>query len=184
MAIAYFSNFPFALFDVTGTNEWIAVPNIVERTRIIQTLFNDIMIFYSYPVKDGETPSIVAHRYYGSTQYEWLVLLANNILDPVNDWVKSYNDFQATLLKKYSTPKRDGVEYVETTIHHYEDSLGNVIDYHSWLHLVANERKAVTIYDWEWQQNEAKRNIRLVDVQYKEQITQQLEDILNNNPLR
>jgi hypothetical protein len=124
----YFSKFPKIAYDITGTNQFNLVTDIIHRAKFREVVKNTTLLWYPYTIKDGETPDIIAHKLYGSSQYHWLVMHANDIHLLWRDWPLSYNQFIAHLTKKYGD-----VETSMTQIHHYEDSLGNWIDAASYL---------------------------------------------------
>ena len=141
-------------------------------------LLNNYLIFYTYTVKDGETSETIADKLYGSTQYNWIVLLANNIVDPMYDWPMSQENLINTIHKKYDTPTRDGLVYAYQTVDHYEDSYGNTIDEATFKSLPVSKRKVVMIYDAEVAANDAKRTIRLLDKNYVSQVDQEADQIM------
>ena len=76
-------------------------------------------LFYPYDVQDGETPEMIANKYYGSSEKHWIVLLFNDIIDPQYDWPLD----QRTLIKyindKYSnqgathSPYQTGIQWAQ-----------------------------------------------------------------------
>lgn len=168
--IPYFQKFPTIGYPIDNSGELTIATDIMERIRIRYALLSDFLIFYTYTVKDGETPEIIAHKLYGSTEFHWIVLLANNIVDPFYDWPMSQENLTLTIKKKYDTPTQDGLVYAYQTVDHYEDALGNTVDETTFNTLPFSERKVVMIYDAEVAANEAKRQIRLLDKQYVSQI--------------
>jgi Base plate wedge protein 53 len=184
MAKAYFAKFPFIGYSIDSTGEIRAATDILQRDKVRDSLENDSLIFYRYDVKDGETPEVIAAKFYGWSGYHWVVLLVNNIINPYYDWPMSYPNLTETIRKKYAQPDRDGLEYAYSTIDHYEDSYGNVIDYTTYLTLPANMRSAVSIYDYENQLNENKRHIQLLDKSFLDQIDAELDKSMSTNILQ
>jgi len=78
------------------------VTNIIARFAFEDTLKENTSIFYPYEIQDGDTPEMIANKFYGSPEKHWIVLLFNNIIDPQYDWPLD----QRTLIKhindKYS----------------------------------------------------------------------------------
>jgi hypothetical protein len=178
MAKQYFAKIPTIGYDIDGSGEKRIVIDIMQRAAIRNVLKNQSLIFYTYEVKDGETPEIIAHKLYGATSYHWIILFANDILDKNYDWPMSDEDLKATIDKKYSTPAQPGLDYAYSTVHHYEDLFGNEIDEFTFKSLADTERNKVTVYDWEMKQNDAKRTVRLLDTKYKDQIDAELDKIM------
>ena len=178
MAKPYFEKIPVIGYDISGTGEKRTAVDILQRIKMRDSLKSSWLIFYEYDVRDGETPEIIADKLYGSSGYHWVILLANDIVDPYYDWPMSYENLIITIRKKYSTPQRDGLEYAYQTLHHYEDLAGNVIDEFNYTALPDVERKKVSVYDWEISTNEAKRRIRLLDAKYISQIDAEADAIM------
>jgi hypothetical protein len=86
--------------------------------RVIREVLNNISAYYEYLIKDDDTPEILAEKVYGNTQAHWLILLANDIVDPQYDWPLNSRDFQKYIIKKYGS-----VENAQTTYHHYEKKI-------------------------------------------------------------
>ena len=92
----YFTNFP--VIEYKGKQ----VRDITRRSKIRESLLNDPYIYLPYTIIDGEKPETVARLYYGSVDDTWLVLLANNIVDPYYEWPLSDEEFNQYFIEKYS----------------------------------------------------------------------------------
>jgi hypothetical protein len=92
----YFSNFPLIKYQE------VFVTDITRRINFIEENLSDPYVFLPYTVKEGEKPEDIALLYYGSVDYTWLVLLANGINDPYNEWHMSQEQFNQYLIDKYS----------------------------------------------------------------------------------
>ena len=176
--VSYFAKFPLIGYDINGQGDTQLSVDILQRIKIRDILKQNWLIFYEYDVKDGETAEMIAAKLYGDARYHWIIFLANDIVDPYNDWPLSYDNLIATIRKKYGNALTDGLIYAYETIHHYADMYGNVIDYTTYLTIPANQRTAVTVYDWETSQNEAKRRISLLDASYVDQVDREADNIL------
>jgi hypothetical protein len=94
--LKYFENFPVI------TYQGVRVKDITRRAEFIKSVSNNPYLHLPYTVKEGERPQDVALDYYGSVDYDWLVLLANNIIDPYYQWPLSDKDFKSYLIEKYT----------------------------------------------------------------------------------
>ena len=104
----YFSNFPTIRYDD------ILVRDITKRNNFITDNLSDPLIFLPYTVKEGDKPEDVAHLYYGSMDYTWIVLLANNINDPYLEWYLPDDDFNQYLIQKYTEQSgKTGYEVID-----------------------------------------------------------------------
>jgi hypothetical protein len=81
----------------------------------IRQVLNNASAYYLYEIQDGETPDILAERVYGDPGANWMIIYANNILDPQWEWPLDDNTF-----KDYITDKYGSLSNAATTIHHYE----------------------------------------------------------------
>lgn len=76
-----------------------AVTNIITRFSFESQLKQNSIVFYKYQIQEGDTPEIIADKYYGNPEYHWVVLLFNDIIDPQFDWPLDQN----TLIKYIDT---------------------------------------------------------------------------------
>ena len=182
----YFRPFPLISYRMPGTNNNILAMDITRRFSIANFVRNANVNFDEYQVQDGERPDIVAYDYYGDETLDWLVLLANEIQDPYYEWPLSNNDLQAMILQKYGT-----LSYAYQTNHHYEKIVREqqivienglqriipekklIVDYQTYLTLPSFQRKAVSLYEFEVNQNEDRRQIYLIDLHYTQLIKEQ-----------
>ena len=42
-------------------------------------VLTNVISYYPYQVQEGERPDTLAHMYYGSVDFMWLILYANNL---------------------------------------------------------------------------------------------------------
>jgi len=99
----YFANFPVILYDAVGNFDFKVVTNLLRRVALRANLRDDLLVFDTYTVKDGESPEILAHKLYGDSELHWIILLINNITDRYHQWPKPYLQQQEFLLDKYPT---------------------------------------------------------------------------------
>lgn len=205
--MAYFTDFPIALYDLTNSSNKSLklVSNLFVRTRFLPSIENESTVFYKYQISDGDTPEILASKYYGNSNRHWIILLANNITDPTYDWPLTYTNFSSYVENKYGS-----IATAKTTYHHYEkvvtktDSVTGTItvnkyelDYNTYANLASSStetinlkdgntvqivttKNAVSYYDYEEEQNESKREIKIINAAYALQIEQELFSILTN----
>ena len=107
----YFSNFPLTLYDAVGSGESKFVTNLLKRVAVRAKTLASGALYDTYDVRNGETPEMIAHKMYGSTEYHWVVLLLNNITDRYHQWPMDTRQFLAHINDKYTN--------VDAT-HHYE----------------------------------------------------------------
>jgi Base plate wedge protein 53 len=170
----YFSKFPGAYYDIDGTNTNVRyICDIIHRAKFLEILLNNVIIFYPYVIKDGETPEIIADKLYGTSQFHWIVLYANNIFSLWDDWPLSYDQMQSFLSEKYGS-----VPTAETTLDHYQDKYGATIDYDSYLQTYHDGSIIVYADQAAIAANDIKKQIRLVDPSYVAQIDNELNKLM------
>lgn len=156
----FFSHYPkvaYTLIDENGVERSKITTDIL-TTVVFQRVAGNLNAPYvHYNVQDGERPDTIATKYYGSSNYTWVVLLANEIFH-ANDWPKSEREFYIYLTKVYGSPS-----LAQSTIYGYKNADGHYIDETTYNSLSSLERTAVSYYDHEVETNEAKRQIKLIN---------------------
>jgi len=110
----YFEAMPQTLYSLEDDRSNVKlVTNITTRVKIDDQVKNQYGLYEEYDVKNGETPEIVAEKFYNNSQLHWIILHYNDIIDPRFDWVMDTNN-----LVKYVTGKYSNIN----GIHHYEDA--------------------------------------------------------------
>ena len=188
----YFHTFPTLPYDTDGTmpNKYQTVRNIMNRTKIKDSIKSDIAAYYPYLVQEGERPDILSFKYYGSVSYAYLILLFNNIIDPQFDWPLNTIDFENYIIAKYGSVSaaydetkfyyqiiRAEVSRTETQERQEEVKL--IVDETTYDGLAAASRKKVTAYDYETQLNDNKRHIKLINRDLIEDVDQQYKQAMN-----
>ena len=99
----YFSDFPLVRYPyyIGDTKEYALARNVLRRVSFSDQI-NSAAAFVEYSVKDGETAEDIANRIYGNSGYHWIILLANNVIDPYHGWYMSQNTIEQYINKKYS----------------------------------------------------------------------------------
>jgi len=94
----YFSRFP--LVDYNGT----PAKNILARVDFTDEAKRDIYSNFDYVIQDDLIrPDFLSYTYYDSSQYDWMIYLSNNVIDPYHDYYLSTSDFEKYIVGKYGT---------------------------------------------------------------------------------
>ncbi len=125
MAKNYFNYIPdfdyvSRLPKAQSISDYLRVKNLFKRTKISQTVFDDLTYFTKYQIIADERPDNVAYKVYGDSNLDWMVMLANNVTNLQNEWPLEEQSFYRFLINKYGSEA--GIE----TVHHYESQ--KVID--------------------------------------------------------
>ena len=119
MANPYFRNLPeFEYVNRTknGRNEgdYSVVKNFFKRGKLREDIFQDLTFFTKFTVEGDDRPDIVATKVYDDPTLDWVVLMANNIVNVQSEWPMSQTDFHTYITNKYDE------ETLYSGIHHYE----------------------------------------------------------------
>ena len=109
--MSYFDMFPKVFYDNKGNGNYSVMTNLLRRVKLVDDAKLNIVDFDYYDVKDGETPEMIAHKYYGDVNLHWTILTVNEIVDYYEDWPMSVQRFEEFVKEKYENPQ---------AIHHYE----------------------------------------------------------------
>ena len=191
----YFRFFPQESYQVANSSFEMQrqITDITLRTRIIDNIgADDPYLYLPYTVKEGERAEDVANFYYGSPDYVWLVWFSNDIVDPYNEWPRSQPDLKKFIIKKYQdqSGSQETLAWTQNTlitenIKHYKKSDGTLASPDSYTlkatfdpDYIGGEWTPVRFYDYEFEHNEEKRDIRLVNESYRQLAQDNLRDLL------
>jgi hypothetical protein len=174
----YFAQFPTIFYDAVGKTDPKIVTHLLKRVAIHSKARATTALYDTYDVKNGETPEMIAHKYYDDAEYHWVVLLVNNITDRFHQWPMNTRQFLAHLAERYDN--------VDAT-HHYEinqesgdtsvkinigtsnvDVDGNTI----------SDATLVTNREYEESKQDTLRRIKLLDPLYLEQFVEDFERLI------
>lgn len=84
----YFKDFPQFLYDFNYGDKvkTSVVVDITRNLRIKKDIFANITLYDEYDIIDGETPEIISEKFYGTPEYHWVIMLANEKYDYRNDF--------------------------------------------------------------------------------------------------
>ena len=212
----YFSTLPkIVSYDPSGNK--IAAVNLLVRSSVIPSLLDNPALYYEYDIQEGDTPEIIASKYYNDPYRYWMVLFANQLLDPQWDWPLTYSQFEAYLNDKYASVAANNsmepLAYTQATVYEYRKVISTtdsttqntttdiyVVDQATYNNVIVNtetvafpptrwnnnaevtistDKNTLSIYDWEQQQNEKKRTIRLLNANYVGDFEQQFSYLVN-----
>ena len=97
-------------------SDYITVKNLFKRVFLREDIYQNLTFFKKYSVVGDDRPDNVAAQVYEDSTLDWLVLLANNIINVQNEWPLPQEDFNRYLLDKYN----DDYDKIYNEVHHYE----------------------------------------------------------------
>ena len=165
-------------YSIKGT-DYKLVPDILRRVKLRANIRNGMFMFDNYDVKEGETPETVAYKWFGDTEYHWVILMTNNITDRYYEWPLTQPQFHTHLEDKY------GVGNIDAT-HHYEISQASgPTTSRDNSHLVevnsdASGATAITNREFEQRNQDKIRQIRLLDKKYLSTFVSEFEYLIRD----
>ena len=121
----FFDLFPKVQYDINRSQYPVyeTTTDIFFRLAILKNVLNNTSSYYAYDIDGNDTPEIVAEKVYGDSGAGWIIIYANQILDPQFDWVLDDKAFNRYIEGKYGS-----VETAQTTYHHYEKVIQRTIN--------------------------------------------------------
>jgi hypothetical protein len=222
--MSFLNKFPKIHYDITQNRykNYDIITNIMFRFAIINNVLQNISAYYLYRIKNEDRPEILAEKIYNNPEAYWIILYANNMVDPHYDWPLDERSFQKYILSKYGS-----LANAMSTYHHHEkviartESFSGIIiekriqineanltsnlssslasvpyDYYENLpetqevntYNFGNNRSVteiikrdrITNYDWELNENEKKREIKIIKKEYYNQIMDEFDSLFRN----
>lgn len=186
----YFSYFPTVQHDLTNIGQTVDLTNIIRRFKVKSSLLADTRAYNEYSIQAGERPDIVADKFYDDPSYAWLILLFNEIDDPIFGWPLFNKEFDDFIVGKYgSIPSAKG------TVHEYRKVLtkksvkfdGTIIrkrtvtiDLTTYNTLSESVRESISKYDYEEELNDEKSEIKILKPRYVSEVRKQVQGILKD----
>lgn len=190
MAQEYFKNFPKINWN------GLQMVDLSRRSAILQKLSGNPYLFLPYDIQEQDTIESIAYHYYGDPKLSWIIILANNIIDPYTDFFKSEQKLKQFIIDKY---KSQAEESEGRTLKRYEvlewtkntTITDNIIYYYNrynkdiQLNVASFERFGtgdflpLRYFDYEERENENKRTIKLISDIYVTQVQREMKALLN-----
>jgi hypothetical protein len=95
-----------------SSQDYILVKNIFRRAKIRDDLQNVFTLFNKYEILDGTRPDLVAEELYGSSNYDWIVIITSGITNIREEWPLSNKDLYEYSERIYGNSLN--------SVHHYE----------------------------------------------------------------
>lgn len=188
----YFSYLPDIKVGIpqadSSLKNYVEVKNIFRRVKVKASALRNITYFEKYSIPGDEKPYQVSYQFYKTPDYEWVILLLNDITNVYKQWPLSQREFELMMKEKYGTGDLDTHHWVTNEI---KDLKGNIVVPAG---LIVEENftkrlgstilsgselvRRVTNYEYEREINEEKRDIYLPYPDRMFAITNELTTIL------
>lgn len=175
--------------------------NLFRRVRFRDNLNALYVASTRYTIQQGETPEQVSNKQYGSPEWYWTILILNNIIDIRNDWPVSDYELDLAIEKKYGV-EQEQIKFWETKEVYEGNNLvlqgGVIIEYYQG----TTEQQATNYYpsytfttptgslltgaqimfpvtnrEYEYRQNENKKEIFLIRPEYLTTMQEEIQTL-------
>ena len=169
----------------------VKVKNLFRRIKLREDIFQDSTVFEKYQIRGDDRPDNIANQFYGRPDYDWIVLVSNNIVNIQTEWPMPQNTFDTFILNKYGTYQNaNAVRHYETREVKNSQGVvivpaGQIVDkgysytYYEEFQQAFVDTGDITVevtnYDYETRIEEAKRNISLLKRRYLPVILDDIE---------
>ena len=93
-------------------SDYVVAKNFFRRYKISDTAFSQSIYFNKYALLDGQRLDQIAEAVYGNPNYDWIIVLTNNMINTQYDLPMSENELRKHIESRYDNPYYD--------YHHYE----------------------------------------------------------------
>ena len=173
----YFSYLPnvyvrTSTYRQNNVDPHILTKNLFRRVKIREDVEGLVTGFTQYTIVNNERPDNVSQKFYDDPQYDWVVMMTNNIVNIYDEWPMTEDELYKYCVSKYTTP--EGIHHHETKT--IKDGRGNIVLKagltipHNWTYrrpdgtmvATADLIHPITNYEYESAQNDFKRNIYIL----------------------
>ena len=177
-------DYPSLLNDRESNIDFVQTKNLFRRAKIREDLFANFMQFDKYQIVGDERPDNVAEKVYDRDDYDWIILMSNNIIDINNEWPLTQSQLNQFLNEKYTPQELESIHHYETLdLRDNNNQLilpaGIVVDKDYNLEYLSGGQvkstnsivdgrpvRAVTFYDYENDLNDKKRSINVLKSEF------------------
>lgn len=179
-------------------SSYTEVKNLFTRVKLNSDVFQDLTNFEKYNIQGDDRPDVVAQKVYNNPEFDWVILLSNNIINIQDEWPMSNDTFEKYMNRKYGSLNYDDIHHYETkeikdssdtfvilkkgievpsdyTFTYFDPSLNNE-------RIVTDTNVAVTNYEYETGIQNQKRSIFILDESLISRITEELRELVLYDP--
>ena len=201
----FFSYFPQTYYTLDDNpNALDVITNINFRFVFDAAFKSNTAAYYEYIIQDGDTPEILAYKLYGSSERHWIILLYNDIIDPLFDW-----PLQQSVLNNFIENKYGSISWSQSNIKNYQKVItrtdnysGTVqtdivnVDANTYANVIIStnsytlgDGNSITVdiskqtqsyYDYEVDLNDSKKTIKILKEEFVLPAEKEFKNIINN----
>ena len=170
--MSVFDNYPKFNYKI-DEYDYLTAIDITNNFKLRKLLNSYRGISYRpYVIQDGERPDNVSQKIYTTPNYDWIILLVNDIYNIYEQWPKDKETFKNYVIEKYGS-----LSIAQSTIKYYYDKNKNIIDLTTYNSLPLSQRSLETSYEYEVRQNTNKSIIKIIPLSIAKSIETDLRTI-------
>ena len=186
----YFHGWEPIIYQFGKKQDAYQIINFIHRWTFRDSFISNSSVFSYWVLRDNDTLFSVSEILYKSPYHFWIILLFNNLMDPLFSMPLKSHEFNRFLIHKYGEDKIYDV-------HHYEAAEsgeirsvapGTIVSINGNKSIDENDIsrdypysvKRITNYEYEEQENHKRRYIKLMKPQFLDQVLKEKEDIVNS----
>ena len=168
------------LSNKNSSDNYLLVKNIFRRVKLRDDLQNIFTLFDKYQIVDGARPDTIAEELYGSSQYDWVVLICAGITNVRDQWPLSDKQVYDYAESIYGSDLNVIHHYETTEIKDSQNRLilpaGKVVDSNFTIPkpgsptVTLNPVIGISNYEYEVRKNNKKRSIYILKPSYIQQV--------------
>lgn len=168
------------LSNKSSSEDYVLVKNLFRRVKLRDDLHNVFTIFDKYQIPDGSRPDLVAEELYGSSQYDWVVLVCAGITRVRDQWPLSDKQVYDYAEKLYGNDLNSVHHYETIEVKDNQNRLilpsGKIVDSNFTIPNPNNSTEtinpviSITNYEYEVRKNNDKRTIYVLKPIYLQQV--------------
>lgn len=153
--------------DITKTYK---LRNLIKTYRSIT--------YTPFVIREGSRPDNISQELYGTPEYDWVILILNDIFNVYDEWPRDRETFKNYIIEKYGS-----LATAQSSIKYYYDADKNIIDLTTYTSLPQAQRSLETVYEYELRKNTNKSIIKVVPFSIVKKIETDIRS-LNIKPVR
>jgi hypothetical protein len=175
----YFNRFPIVDYHLKGVDR--PTLDFIHRWAFRKHIKENAASYSKWIIRDEDSIFSIAQTIYGSQHHFWIIMMMNDMIDPIFDWPLDNRDLIEYVKKKYGAENIYEPHHLEAVGAEGNDDI-NVLPSGT---IVSNnytaDKVTVSNFDYESRLNEEKRNIKLLLPEYLETVLREKSEILSSN---
>lgn len=172
--MSFFQSYPKLITkSLLQNNTSVELVDLFRKVKISNSFLDITTNYINYQNNTVLRPEQISYNIYGSTEYFWLILLANNITNIENDWALTDEQLEKVIEQKYKNPNKiyiyKTIEIkINNTVVLQKDLIvpENYVFIHNNITYINRQiSRSVTYREYEIDKNENKKSLKIIKPQ-------------------